>query len=161
MLRLGAVCDTQVMPVIIRDIPVRKRSPRPFIRKNVGLNWFRIPVGRCLICWNWVAHICRSWKFPCSSQIQPYWRRVKSGVNTEISNPAYVLKSCFWVIWLISNLRAHSSRESSQHVNELPPPTRTHHAIVYMPNWVLIILVEVSCSASNAILSEKNEIISF
>ena len=29
----------------------------------------------------------RGWKFSCWSQIPPYWRRMKSGINTEISNP--------------------------------------------------------------------------
>ena len=31
--------------------------------------------------------IHRGWKFPCQSQILPYRRRVKSGINTGISNP--------------------------------------------------------------------------
>ena len=37
----------------------------------------------------------RGWEFPCLSHIPPYSRRVKSGINTEISNPRYPMKFYF------------------------------------------------------------------
>ena len=59
--------------------------------------------------------LCRGWKFLCWSQIPPYWHRVKSGINTEISNPWYgdANHYCFRVmitIFLVGILAFHVIR---------------------------------------------------
>ena len=68
--------------------------------KQVRIDWvkFHITYQRCKTLPNqsWPArsnYVClmqpctsRGWKFPCWSQILPYVRWVKSGINTEISN---------------------------------------------------------------------------
>ena len=43
----------------------------------------------CQLEWIWFSYYCRGWKFLYSSQIPPYSRRVKSGINTETSSHCY------------------------------------------------------------------------